>query len=134
MVQLQTIQLCCYFVLIKGIQIFFDSSAEFLGLKIRKGLLPHPFHFVIFPDKVIGMHLHYNRLFILISQVRCEHYFFLFACFSFRLSPRLNIDNRITKIGINDRYYVQSTGLKITHCQSKMAAKNPRWPPRNSVF
>ena len=30
---------------------------------------------------------------------------FLYACFSFRLSPRLNIDRRITKIGTNDRYH-----------------------------
>ena len=59
---------------------------------------------------------------------------FLYACFSFRLSPRLNIDRRITKIGTNDRYHVESTGLKSTHCQSKMADKNPRWQPRNSVF
>ena len=38
------------------------------------------------------------------------------------------------KIGPHDRYHVNSTGLNSTHCQSKMAAKNPRWPPRNSVF
>ena len=59
---------------------------------------------------------------------------FLYACFSFRLSPRLNIDNRITKIGTNDCYHEYNTGLKIPHCQSKMAAKNRRWPTRNSVF
>ena len=32
------------------------------------------------------------------------------ACFTFRLSRRLNIDRRITKIGTNDGYNVQSTG------------------------
>ena len=30
---------------------------------------------------------------------------FLYACFSFRLSPRLNIDRRIIKLGTNDRYH-----------------------------
>ena len=30
---------------------------------------------------------------------------FLYLCFSFRLSPRLNIDRRITEIGTNDRYH-----------------------------
>ena len=54
--------------------------------------------------------------------------------FSFRLSLRLNIDRRIIKIGTNDLYHEYNTGLKITHCQSKMAAKNPRWPPRNFFF
>ena len=39
-----------------------------------------------------------------------------------------------TKIGTNDRYHNKSTGLKSTQCQSKMAAKNPRWPPRSSVL
>ena len=48
--------------------------------------------------------------------------------FSFKLSPRLNIDRRITKIGTNDYYHELNTGLKVPHCQSKMAAKNPRWP------
>ena len=52
---------------------------------------------------------------------------FLYACFSFRLPPRLNINRRITKISTNDRYHEYNTGLKIPHCQSKMAAKNPRW-------
>ena len=39
-----------------------------------------------------------------------------------------------TKISTNDRYHVQSTGLKSIDCQSKMAAKIPRWSPRNSFF
>ena len=44
--------------------------------------------------------------------------------FSFRLSPRLNIDRRTTKIGTNDHYHELDKGIKIPHCQSKMAAKN----------
>ena len=47
---------------------------------------------------------------------------FLYVCFSFRLSPRLNIDRRITKIGTNDWYHKWRTGLKIPYCQFKMAA------------
>ena len=30
---------------------------------------------------------------------------FMYACFSFRLSPQLNIDRRITEIGTDDRYH-----------------------------
>ena len=56
---------------------------------------------------------------------------FLYACFPFRLSPRLNIDRRITKIGTNDHYHEQYRGLKIPRCQSEMAAKNLRRPPKN---
>ena len=59
---------------------------------------------------------------------------FLYVCFSFRLSPPLNIDRRITKPSTNDRYRVYNTGLKSRHCQSKMAAKNPRWLPRYFGF
>ena len=29
---------------------------------------------------------------------------------------------------------IWSTGLSSTHYQSKMATKNPRWPPRNQFF
>ena len=32
--------------------------------------------------------------------------------FSFRLSPRLNIDRRINQIGTNDRYHEKNTRLK----------------------
>ena len=59
---------------------------------------------------------------------------------TFDVSPRrknltgLNIDRRVTKVSTNDRYYIYNTGLKSCHCQSKMAAKNPRWLPRNLVF
>ena len=52
----------------------------------------------------------------------------------FRLSPRLDIDRRITKIGTNDRYHVDSTVLKTPHCKIKMAANITRWPPQSSVI
>ena len=48
--------------------------------------------------------------------------------FSFRLSPRLNIDRRITKIGTTDHYHEYNTGLKFPlsiqdgRQKSKMAA------------
>ena len=43
--------------------------------------------------------------------------------------------DKSTKISTNDFYHIiQSTGLSSTHSQSKMAAKNPRWPPRTLVF
>ena len=35
---------------------------------------------------------------------------FLHACLTFRLSPWLKIDRRITKNGTNDRYYEYNTG------------------------
>jgi len=41
--------------------------------------------------------------------------------------------DKITKNGTIDCYHIKSTGLSSTHCQFKMAAKNPRWPPRNLV-
>ena len=59
---------------------------------------------------------------------------FFLACFSYRLSPRLIIDRRITKFGTNNPNHVYNTGLKSCNCKSKMATKNPRWPPRNSFF
>ena len=40
---------------------------------------------------------------------------FLYAYFSFRLSSRLIIDRRITKIGTNDRNHGKNTGLKSHH-------------------
>ena len=42
---------------------------------------------------------------------------FLYGCFSFRLSPRLNIDRRITKIGTNECYYEKNrpNQLKSKH-------------------
>ena len=42
--------------------------------------------------------------------------------------------DKSTKIGTNDRYHVQNTGLKSNKCRSKMAAMNPRWPPQNYFF
>ena len=50
-----------------------------------------------------------------IFDQKCQDFFY--ACFSFRLSLRFDIDRRITKIGTNDRYHVYSTGLKSIHCQ-----------------
>ena len=52
---------------------------------------------------------------------------FLYTCFSFILSPRLNIDHRVTKVSTNDHYYIYNTGLKSRYCQSNMAATNPKW-------
>ena len=45
-----------------------------------------------------------------------------------------SLRDKSTKIGTHDCYHIKSTGLSSTHCQSKMAAKDPRWPPQNLVF
>ena len=46
----------------------------------------------------------FNTCITCIDYIKAQ--MFLYVCFYFRLSPRLNIDHKIIKIGTNDRYHV----------------------------